>query len=116
MRPSSAPRSAGAAPRPRSTCSSCCSRKVRARGAMYDRPEIVELVAAVREFVERRALPALEGHTAFHARVVANALAIVERQLRLGAESEATELHRLRALRGRGGNVEARKRRVRGRS
>ena len=40
---------------------------------MYDHPEIGELVAAVREFLERRALPELEGHTAFHARVAANA-------------------------------------------
>ena len=72
---------------------------------MYDRPEISELVAAVREFVERRALPALEGHTAFHARVAANALAIVERQLRLGAESEAAERLRLRALLGRDGSL-----------
>src|SRR5262245_45713507 len=72
---------------------------------MYDPPEIGELVAAVREFVERRALPALEGHTAFHARVAANALAIVERQLRLGAESEAAELLRLRALLGREGSL-----------
>ena len=38
---------------------------------MYDRPELVELVRAVREFLEQRALPKLEGHTAFHARVSA---------------------------------------------
>src|SRR3990172_6049878 len=72
---------------------------------MYDRPEIGELVAAVREFLERRALPELAGHTAFHARVAANALAIVERQLRLGPEAEAAELLRLRALLGRGGSL-----------
>ena len=72
---------------------------------MYDRPEIGELVAAVREFLERRALPELEGHTAFHARVAANALAIVERQLRLGPEAETAELLRLRALLGRDGSL-----------
>jgi hypothetical protein len=72
---------------------------------MYDRPEIGELVAAVREFLERHALPELEGRTAFHARVAANALAIVERQLRLGPEAEAAEHARLRALLGRDGGL-----------
>ncbi len=72
---------------------------------MYDRPEIGELVAAVRDFLERRVLPELEGHTAFHARVAANALAIVERQIRLGPEAEAAESLRLRALLGRDGSL-----------
>jgi hypothetical protein len=71
---------------------------------MYDPPEIAELVAAVRDFLERQALPKLEGHTAFHARVSANALAIVERQLRLGPEADAAEQKRLRALLGRDGS------------
>ena len=73
---------------------------------MYDRPDLVELVAAVREFLERHALPKLEGHTAFHARVAANALGIVERQLRLAPEAEADERSRLRALLGRDGSLE----------
>jgi hypothetical protein len=73
---------------------------------MYDRPEIGELVAAVRDFLERHALPELEGRTAFHARVAANALAIVERQLRLGPEAEAAERLRLRELLGRDGSLE----------
>ena len=72
---------------------------------MYDPPDLVELVVAVREFLEQRALPKLEGHTAFHARVAANALAIVERQLRLGPEAEAAECSRLRALLGRDGSL-----------
>lgn len=67
---------------------------------MYDKPEAAELVAVVREFIERRAMPALEGHAAFHARVAANALAIVERQLVLGPEHEAAERARLHALLG----------------
>jgi hypothetical protein len=73
---------------------------------VYDRPDLVELVGAVREFLEERALPKLEGHTAFHARVAANALAIVERQLRLAPEAEAAECSRLRALLGRDGSLE----------
>lgn len=70
---------------------------------MYDPPSLAELVAAVRDFLEQHAMPKLEGHTAFHARVAANALAVVERQLRLGPEAEAAELERLRALLGHDG-------------
>ena len=73
---------------------------------MYDQPTLAELVAAVRDFVERQAAPALEGHAAFHARVAVNALAIVERQLRLAPEAEAEELARLQALLGRDGSLE----------
>lgn len=73
---------------------------------MYDQPSLVELVAVVREFLEQKALPALEGHTAFHARVAANALGIVERQLEQGASAEAAERARLEALLGRAGTLE----------
>ena len=65
---------------------------------MYDPPSLQELVRAVREFVEEQAMPRLEGRTAFHARVAANALAIVERQLELGPAAEAAERERLLAL------------------
>jgi hypothetical protein len=67
---------------------------------------LIELVGAVRDFLEHQALPKLEGHTAFHARVAVNALAIVERQLRLAPEAEAAERERLRALLGRDGGLE----------
>ena len=74
---------------------------------MYDKPDVAELVAAVRDFLEQRAMPALEGHVAFHARVAANALAIVERQLELSDEHEAAERVRLRALLGSNGSLDA---------
>jgi hypothetical protein len=64
-------------------------------------------VSAVRDFLERQAMPKLEGHTAFHARVAVNALAIVERQLRLAPDAEAAERERLRALLGRDGTLDA---------
>jgi hypothetical protein len=67
---------------------------------MYDPPSTAELVTAVREFLEQQALPALEGRTAFHARVAANALGIVARQLALGPEAEAAERARLVNLLG----------------
>lgn len=68
---------------------------------MMDQPSAVELVKAVQAFLETRAIPELKGHTAFHARVAANALAIVARQLEQGPESDAAELGRLRTMLGR---------------
>ena len=77
---------------------------------MHDRPSTTQLVAAVRDFLERTALPELSGHSAFLARVAGNALAIVERELALGAEHDAAELERLRALLGGDGSLEAQNR------
>jgi len=65
---------------------------------MMDQPSILELVTAVRDFIEQRAMPELEGHTAFHARVAANALSIVKRELETGGPSGEAERKRLRAL------------------
>jgi hypothetical protein len=73
---------------------------------MYDPPNTTELVTAVREFIEDQAIPQLEGRTAFHARVAANALAIVERQLALGPAAEAAEHKRLSALLAQEGDLE----------
>jgi Domain of unknown function (DUF6285) len=73
---------------------------------MMDQPSMRELVEAVREFLEQKAMPELKGHTAFHARVAANALAIVARQLERGADADAEEIERLRALLGRDGTPE----------
>jgi len=71
-----------------------------------DQPSIRELVDAVREFIETKAIPELKGHTAFHARVAANALGIVFRQLQRGAAADAAELERLKALLGRDGTLD----------
>lgn len=72
---------------------------------MYDQPSAAELVRAVRDFLEQHAMPALEGHAAFHARVAANALGIVERQLLQGPEQESAEQERLRGLLGGEGTL-----------
>ena len=77
---------------------------------MHDRPSAAQLVAAVRDFLEKVAQPELRGHSAFHARVAANALAIVERELALGAEQDAAERERLCALLGRDDALEAQNR------
>jgi|ERR1043165_7783831 hypothetical protein len=73
---------------------------------MMDQPSLRELVDAVREFIETTAMPELKGHTAFHARVAANALGIVSRQLERGAAADTAELQRLRAVLGREGTLE----------
>ncbi len=68
-----------------------------------DQPSMRELVETVREFLETRAMPELKGQTAFHARVAANALAIVGRELECGARAAQEERARLAALLGHDG-------------
>jgi hypothetical protein len=72
---------------------------------MMDQPSILELVTAVRDFIEQRAMPELKGHTAFHARVAANALGIVARELELGGRSAEGERERLTKLLGIEGSL-----------
>ena len=72
-----------------------------------DRPTAQELIEAVREFIERDVMAALDGQQAFHARVAANVLAMVERELAMGPASDAAELVRLEALLGRAGTLAA---------
>jgi hypothetical protein len=70
---------------------------------MMDQPSMLELVSAVRDFIEQRAMPELKGHTAFHARVAANALSIVARELHQGGPSADAEIARLKDLLGHDG-------------
>lgn len=48
---------------------------------MQDRPDARELLEAVRSFLEEQVVPVLEGTRQFHARVAANVLAIVAREI-----------------------------------
>ncbi len=48
---------------------------------MQDRPTAIELLGAVRTFLESELIPSLEGRKRFHTLVAANVLAIVEREL-----------------------------------
>jgi hypothetical protein len=73
---------------------------------MMDQPSMRELVEAVRDFLEQKAMPELTGHTAFHARVAANALSIVARELEHGSQSAKDETARLTELLGHGGTLE----------
>jgi hypothetical protein len=73
---------------------------------MMDQPSMRELVEAVRDFLEQKAMPELKGHTAFHARVAANALSIVVRELENGPLSARDETARLASLLGHAGTLE----------
>ena len=63
-----------------------------------DRPSASELVGAVREFLEREALPASTGRVQFHTRVAINALGMVERELVLGQQLVRDELGRAASI------------------
>ena len=64
----------------------------------FGRPTAAELVEAVREYVERAVMERSDGGARFEARVARNALAVVERELRLGPELVAAHARRLGAL------------------
>jgi hypothetical protein len=65
---------------------------------MHQRPDPAELLEAVAAYLREQAMPQLPGHAAFLARVSANALDIVRRQLLLAPQADVAELQRLRAL------------------
>ncbi len=60
--------------------------------APYGRPTASELLDAVRGFLTDQVMPATGGQLAFHARVAANVLAIVARELDLEAPPEGASL------------------------
>ncbi|HEX5097272.1 MAG TPA: DUF6285 domain-containing protein [Acidimicrobiia bacterium] len=70
-----------------------------------DRPTAAELVAAVREFLERDVMEATEGRVQFHARVAVNALGMVERELEQSAAMAAAERVRAAAILGHDGDA-----------
>jgi hypothetical protein len=65
-----------------------------------DRPTAVELLRAVERFLEREVVPALDGPRRYHARVAANAVAIVAREIETEPEQLVAEWERLSALLG----------------
>ncbi len=67
---------------------------------MQDRPSVRELLDAVRAFLEEDVVPALEGPRQFHARVAANVLAIIGRELAGEEASLLAEWQRLARLTG----------------
>lgn len=73
---------------------------------MQDQPTSVELVQAVADFIREQVAPHLQGHVAFHARVAANALDIVKRELEIAPQANAEELVRLEQITGKTGSLE----------
>ncbi len=74
---------------------------------MQDRPIAKDLLAAVRRFVQDDAAPQLEGYAAFHARVAANVLDIIAREIELAPAFEKAETARLESLLGESGTLNA---------
>jgi len=66
--------------------------------APHDRPSAAELVEAVREWIRRSHIEREIEPNTFHARVAANMLAIVERELALGPAQEQAHRARLDEL------------------
>ncbi len=65
---------------------------------MNDRPSATELLAAVERFLEETAVPGLDGPARYHARVAANVVRIVARELETEDEHLRREWQSLAAL------------------
>lgn len=65
---------------------------------LHGRPTAVELIDAAREFLTDDVMAATDGRVAFHARVAANVLATVQRELTLGPAQERRHRARLASL------------------
>ena len=73
---------------------------------MQDPPAVTELLEATATFLREVAVPQLSGHASFHARVAANALDVVKRELELRPAAERDEHARLKALLHAAGSLE----------
>jgi len=65
---------------------------------MQDPPTVTELLDATAAFLRDVAVPQLSGHASFHARVAANALDLIKRELELRPTAERNEHTRLQSL------------------
>jgi len=63
-----------------------------------DRPTSVDLLRTVERFLEEQVVGQLQGPARFHARVAANVVAIVAREIETGDDHEAAEWERLGRL------------------
>lgn len=71
---------------------------------MQDRPTIDELLDAVEMFLRETVVERLDGQPKFHARVAANAVSIVRRELQLDVAGGEAEMARLSHLTGDSGD------------
>ena len=74
---------------------------------MNDRPTSVELLRAVERFLEQEVVPNLDGPRRFHARVAANVVAIVAREIETEEAQLGAEWRGLDALLGPAGEPPA---------
>lgn len=79
---------------------------------MQDQPTAVELLEIVAQFIRDEVVPQLSAHSAFNARVAANAIDIVRRELMLSPRANGLEVERLEALLGETGDLETLNRRL----
>ena len=70
---------------------------------MQDRPSPSELIGAVAAFLKNVVAPETQGALSFNARVAANALEMMKRELDTAPPEDAAELARLKALLGKDG-------------
>jgi hypothetical protein len=74
---------------------------------MQDQPTPTEILAAVARFLKETVAAETTGHTSFTARVAANALEMMGRQLTLAPTAEAEEQTRLEAILNASGDLPA---------
>lgn len=67
---------------------------------MQNEPDSADLLAVVAEVLTDEVVPKLTGAAQHHARVAANLVAIVEREIRLADDNDARESARLRGVLG----------------
>ena len=65
-----------------------------------------DMLATIRDYLEREILPGLADDKWFNLKVACNMLAMIERELRQGPGANAAELARLEELLGRTGTLE----------
>jgi hypothetical protein len=73
--------------------------------ALHDTPPAADLAAAVEDFLRTDVMAAVDGPLKFQALVAANVMAIIARELTLGAEQERGHAERLAGL-GMSGDAE----------
>lgn len=74
---------------------------------MQDQPSAGAMLAAIATLLRNEIMPILDGRPAFQARVAANALDIVKRELEQAPAANAAEQERLVGLLGEDGDLEA---------
>jgi len=72
---------------------------------MQDSPDPIEILEAVARTIRETVMPEVSGHAAYAARVAANAVDLVSRQIRLQPDSDKNERERLVMLLKREGSL-----------